>query len=282
MSVAEPLIVRAFEPGDEEGTRTLLTKVFGDAGALVRFATGNPLGEPLRVVATLGGAVVGFNTWNAWRIHSDRPLPVVYQSGGSAVDPDTRGQGVFAKLLKKGTELGTERGIPFFVGFPNPASFKSFLRDGWLHAGSMQLRVATVPALGRAGQLAAATSTGFAAWRYQQTSAESATVETRTGRYQVYYTRKKRLGVPVLKLLDVLRDDGTRDLSALLEVCRRLPGPGPVLLRTTDDAVPGLRAFTIPRDWSTPVILKRLPAGDEGLMPALIASPFMYGDIDAV
>ena len=277
-----PLVVRAFEASDEEGTRALLTRVFGDAGALDRFASGNPLGEPLRVVATIGDKVVGFNTWNAWRIHLNHALPIVYQSGGSAVDPDTRGQGVFAKLLAKGAEVGTERGIQFFVGFPNPASFKSFLRDGWQHVGSMDLRVATVPALGRyRGPVAPSDADAFARWRYGEVNASCAEIQTKRGVHRAYYSRTHRFGVPILKLLDVLRDDGVRDLSNLLTVCRQLPGPGPVLLRTTKDVIPEYRALTIPREWSTPVILKRLPAGDATLETALIASPFMYGDIDA-
>src|SRR5688572_1489518 len=62
--------VRAYRDGDRAGVRALLARTFTEASIFDRFAEGNPLGAFVAAVAEHAGAVVGFNMWNPWLVHT--------------------------------------------------------------------------------------------------------------------------------------------------------------------------------------------------------------------
>lgn len=287
--MADDLILRSYEPQDRDAVRGLLREAFGSADGFDRFEEDNPLGPPLRVVAEVGGRVVGFNHWNPWMVPTEDAEIPTFQSGASVVHRSMRGRGVFAKLLAKGEELALKRGVSVFLGFPNPASFDSFIRAGWDHIADMPLRVHLTPARGRGTTDAEldddqrpAHRNAFWSWRYSRAGVEHRQVPGREGEPRdVYYRRMMLHGMPILKLMDVLTPAGRRRPEDFLAVSPHVPGPRLVLLRCSPD--PRLRSLLlprVPRSWSTPVVAKIL-SGDPDCLPRLRRACFVYGDIDA-
>lgn len=276
---------REYEPDDRSGVRDLLLRTYGDTQSFDRFEHGNPLGEPLRVVAEADGRIVGFNHWNPWRIPSVEGEIVVHQSGASAVDPAMRGQGVFAKLLVEGEAAAERHGVSFFLGFPNPASFNSFLRAGWEHVASLDLRISLRPALGRSGAHREPEEEGlepFWSWRYRAADVRRDVVRGGGGEPRYLFYRQDRIfGIPALRVLDVLTRSGSRPVAELPRLAAKLAGPRLVFYRTSGNAsLSGPLSPTVPRSWSTPAILKRIH-GDEAAARRLRNAVYLYGDIDA-
>jgi GNAT superfamily N-acetyltransferase len=283
--------VRPYADDDREHVRALLAKTFGSADVFDRFSTGNPLGRFVAVVAEHAGAVVGYNMWNPWLVHTAAGPVTMHQSGASAVDDSMRGQGIFGKLLRTGEALARERGVAVLFGFPNPASLPGFLKAGWEHPRSLRLFASPVPALG-IGPLARRALDGdadgdgsdaarFVAWRYRVAGVERRAVSLGGRTATIYSRATSRRGARVHKLLDVVDERGHRILAAPALALARLPGPGVTLLRATS-APRGLPPWLpVRRSWETPLILKRLIPGAGPDDPALRDASYWYGDIDA-
>jgi GNAT superfamily N-acetyltransferase len=281
-----PIEVRPYTPLDRQGVCTLLQKTFNNLAPFDRYERDNPLGEFIGAVAELEGRVVGFNMWNAWLVHTaDGPI-TAYQSGGSAVDDLCRGQGVFGRLLQEGERQAVERGIEYFIGFPNPASLKAFLRAGWEYVKNLRFHVELVPALWpRARCRATDADEGevlyrrFAAWRYARGGAFAIHKCDRSGRpLWIYYSVVRAGGLPVVRLLDIVDAEGRRDLTQIRHAARWIPGPAPITLRCSEtDALLGQCTVTINRKWDTPLILRAV--ANANLTP-LREADYCYGDID--
>lgn len=277
-----------FEPQYREGVRALLRTAYGNSDAFDRYAAGNPLGEFLAVCALRDARVVGFNIWNRWLLHTSRgPVPVL-QSGASIVDESCRGQGVFAKLLGAGEELARGDGSKYFVGFPNPASHKGFVRAGWETGRRLGLYAVSLPAVGaRSGRPSVASSEGpwpFIKWRYARLLARSISVEVRGVEYRAYFTTRVAGGVNVHRLLDILDPQGRRDLRVVARVAAHLPLPGVTYLRAAVSSSNGPASvpWVIPirRDWDTPFIFKALSTADPVEADDVRNATLAYGDID--
>lgn len=278
-----PVEVRPYRSEDRPGVRSLVEGILGSTKNFDHYEGGNPLGEALRVVAVQGGRVVGYNQWNPWLVQTAEQTVTVYQSGTSAVDRSLWGQGVFARLLALGMRAAQEQGIAAFVGFPNPVSYRSFLRDGWRHVQSLGLYVCAVPSLARRTtpletSFERSPITAFVEWRYRCAGAEQRSVRIEGEWRKVYYLRQRVRGLPVLRLLDVLDKKGRRSFASLVSVARQLPGPAAVYLRTSHPSP--WPAMAIRRRWQTPVIVKPV-AADSATMHLLENAAYVYGDIDA-
>lgn len=281
--------VRPYSVADREPVRALMLDAFGSAHVFDQFDGGNPLGEPVSVVAVHAGCVVGFNTWNPWIIHAPHGPVVAYQSGASAVASSMRGQGIFGKLLRLGEDEARRRDISILFGFPNPASLPGFMKASWEERGRLRLYASPVPSVGigpfalpsashhAALAPAPATAAAFIAWRFGRAGVVGRRLRLRDGRDVTVYARTdRRRGAAINKLLDVVDTDGRRVDDGLGALAARLPGPGLTMLRAT--APPG--AFPpwphLRREWDTPVIVKRLRSDDP-----LAGAVYWYGDIDA-
>ena len=267
--------VRPYVADDRGGVRALVRDTFGVTTNFDRYETGNPLGQPLRVVAVRGDQVVGFNQWNAWLVHTAEGPVTAYQSGTSAVAVSCRGQGVFARLLAEGTRVAHTIGVPMFIGFPNPASHRSFLKDGWTHIKSLSLYVSALPAARIArGNVAVTVESPFARWRYRTQEIRCDQV----GRRAAYHVREVRHGVPVVRLLDVLSEVGERLWGQLGRTALRVSGPALVYTRATRRPSPTM--LRVARKWETPLIVKRIE-GDARTLALVESADYLFGDIDA-
>jgi GNAT superfamily N-acetyltransferase len=238
--------VRSYAPDAREGVRALLRETFGSCAVFDRVVDGNPLGEPVAVVAAHDGRVVGFNTWNPWIVHGPRGPVVAYQSGASAVSDTMRGQGIFGKLLRLGEEVARGRGVAALFGFPNPASLPGFLKVGWEQPSVLRLFVSPLPSLGvgplglrsPAPSKPANDAASFVAWRYARAGVTPRALRLPDGRVVTVYARRERKrGATLNKLLDVVDGAGRRVLTGLGPLAARLPGPGLTILRA--GAAPG-------------------------------------------
>ena len=283
------LVVRPYRATDREALRALLVKTFGSSEVFDRFEVGNPLGTPVRAVAELDGVVVGLNQWVPWLLWTSTGIVRGYQSGASAVDESARGKGVFGKLLLEGERIARAEGVEFFFGFPNPASYSGFIKAGWMLQSRMPLRIFPVPTTGspfgrkssigdpQTAEPRPAVDSGelsgllprFLSFRYGLGDIESRRFK---GGGVVYFRRRKVRGATLVQLLDVLVD-GRRDFSRGFAALRALPLLAPVVYRSTDNCAVPFTA-TIPRKWSTPLVIKSLRAAEA---PTLCAA---LGDID--
>jgi GNAT superfamily N-acetyltransferase len=263
------VVMRAFAVEDRERVRSFLTRAIGGTTNFDRYETNNPLGPPVRVIAEREGRIVGFNQWNAWLVRTRYEPIVVYQSGTSAVDPDCRGQQIFARLLAAGTREAEKCGVTAFIGFPNPLSKGSLVRDGWVHVKDLLLYVSLVPALGHRaspGEL-----TGFAQWRYNDEI-----VRARVDDRVVLFVPERRK-IRTLRVLDVFRHE-VRDYTHLAALVRALPGPAVAYFRSS--AKPSALMLHVRRRWDTPLLVKRICA-DATTLRAIHGATYVYGDIDA-
>jgi predicted N-acetyltransferase YhbS len=279
--------VRPFAAGDREGVRALLLKTFGSSQVFDRYADGNPLGEFVGIVAEHDGAIVGFNMWNPWLIQTREGPVTAFQSGASSVDDSMRGQGVFGKLLRAGEDVARGRGIPWFFGFPNPASHAAFMKHGWEHAKTLRMFVCPMPSLGfrdrRVGETSGigTAAAQFVAWRYARAGAEARALELGGTRVVVYTRTQRRAGITQHKILDVLDEHGRRVPERLSSIARALPGPGVTWIRATPPPSAVVPWVPLKRPWDTPLILKRLLADDGPDHALLRDATYWYGDIDA-
>lgn len=85
----------------------------------------------IRIVATDGKKVVGFQSFFLWPYFFNGKKCRSFQSGNSLVDPDYRGKSIFQKMLTYLDEQNKKLGIDFLVGFPINVSRNSLLRNGW-------------------------------------------------------------------------------------------------------------------------------------------------------
>lgn len=284
-----PPDVVPFEAGHREAVRHLLTSAYGGPFAFDRFEAGNPLGGFLGVCAVRSERVVGFNIWNPWLVHTSSGPLVVFQSGASIVDESCRGQGVFARLLAAGEQLARQRGIKYFIGFPNPASHGSFVRAGWETIRAMGLYACSSPALGfRPSEPrspgADSAEWRFIRWRYERASAAATVANVGGEWFTVFYTTTRRAGARVHRILDVLDASGRRDLRQIGRLAMHLPAPGVVYLRASATQSNGLPAlpWVIPirRTWDTPYIVKILDPSNPIEADAVRGALLSYGDID--
>ncbi len=88
-------------------------------------------------VALTGEQVVGFISYVYWPL-SGISSQETYQMVGLVVDPSTRGQGVFGKLLKALDEHVAARNAAAVFGFPVPVSRGGFLKQGWNNLFDLQ------------------------------------------------------------------------------------------------------------------------------------------------
>ncbi len=281
--------IRPYSAADREGVRSLLLETFGRASGFDFFEIGNPLGEPIRVVASAGGKIVGFNSWNPWLIPTADGPKLVFQSGASAVAKSVRGRGIFGNLLRAGEVIAEERKVGYFIGFPNPSSIMSLLRLGWVQISSMPLRVlirvrlrnrpllpdpqgcTTYPDIDR-----------FLRWRYAKNDALSLRVQDSGKEYVTVFFRKISYGVvPLIKILDVLLPDGTRKIGRISSIAGKISGSPLILIRLNYHPTMTCSRFVIvPRSWETPVMIKRISAISDDVGRSLKSALFCYGDID--
>jgi len=287
--VADEILIRHYTGDDRAGVRDLLLRTFGESRGFDHFESGNPAGAPIRVVAKIGGRVVGFNSWNPWLIPSSREPLLVYQSGASAVGEETRGRGVFAKLLAIGEATAKERGVRYFIGFPNPASLGSFLRAGWELIGHLNLRLLATLPVGTGMEKSSSTIRGsgifidFLRWRYGAGGVNVLRGRATGGKeYSIIYRSRKKNGIHLNTIMDVIGENGERDFSVLTNGrMLRLPAPGLVFTRINENMA-GCLPWTcrVPRSWETPIIIRSVssdPILEENIRKASIC----YGDIDA-
>lgn len=275
------LKLRSYLDDDRHGVRSFLARAIGSTTNFDRYETENPIGPPIRVIAEQGGRIVGFNQWNAWLVRAARRDIVAYQSGTSAVDPASRGQGVFARLLGEGTRQAEQAGVTAFIGFPNPLSVGSLVRDGWVHVKDLLLYVSLMPSFARRPPFGAVEAEGvatppfaFARWRYRDAGISS----VRVGNRIVLFVTERRARIQTIRLLDVLRDDGARDHSNLSAIVRALPGPAIAYCRSSVQLSSVM--INVPRRWNTPLLVKRIHA-DDATLQSIHEATFVYGDIDA-
>ena len=272
------IVVRPYAENDRAGVRALLAATFGDSLGFDRFERGNPLGEPIRVIAAADNRIVGFNQWQPWLIHGAEVVST-FQSGASAVDASTRGHGVFARLLAEGEAQAAQRRVGFFIGFPNPASLNSFVRAGWKVVQNLDLRCTLVPAFGPAvsGNQALSSLPAFQQWRYRAAGVEAALVGTE--KRIAIFRRVRELGLPALKLLDVLTAEGKRPEDVHRGLAAALPGGRIITLRSSRPLSDAF-SFKVPRRWKTPFIVRRI-TGSTAEEATLARCNLFYGDIDA-
>jgi predicted N-acetyltransferase YhbS len=293
--MTEDIQIRAFASSDRDSVRDLLTRTFGSSEIFDRYERPNPMGEPVRVVAEWNGTIVGYNAWNAWQVYTPQGPRVVHQSGASAVDSVCRGKGVFAKLLATGESVARAQGVDCFIGFPNPASYKSFLRAGWEHIQSLSL-YATNPVVARMAparlprvdlavetsptrELGSSFERSFAAWRYGGSTARHLDFQASGRDCRVFYSQRSKRGLPQITVLDVIDlGTGLRAPYVLHGALRRLPWYSVVVLRTNGEATSGM--FEVRRAWKTPLIVLPLSTHGHELRDLLAQTTFWYGDID--
>ncbi len=273
------VVVRPYAENDREGVRALLRATFGDSLGFDRFELGNPLGPAIRAVAADGNRIVGFNQWQPWLIPGAETVST-FQSGASAVDESFRGHRLFSRLLAEGESQAIERRAGFFIGFPNPASLGAFVRAGWTVAQSLGLRCKLIPTFGArhdAANQAIEELPSFYRWRYKAAGVDALMIG-KSGRVALV-RRIRDLGLPAMKLLDVLDSEGTRPDDLLVGLSGSLPAGRIVTLRSSRSAR-GAMSLAIPRRWKTPFIIKRL-TGDAFGEKTLRQCALLYGDIDA-
>jgi GNAT superfamily N-acetyltransferase len=92
----------------------------------------------IRIVALDGERVAGFQSFFYWPVILGGKEIRSYQSGNSLVHPDYRGKGLFGKMLNYIHESESGFNAELLIGFPVEASYKSFMRNGWLNPFNLQ------------------------------------------------------------------------------------------------------------------------------------------------
>ena len=289
------LEVREYRDEDRDAVRRLLVETYGTAAVFDRIVVRNPLGQSLRAVVELRKRIVGYNCWTPWVLHTRKGVLVGYQSNGSAVDREVRGKGLFGLLLAKGDELAKNYGASFLFGFPNPASFGSFIKNGYVHIGNMPLRVLLSPSTGQIMNRRNLAETDFESfsensnlkcfvhWRYAAANVPKYTFSNGSKTLiEVYYRQIIWRRIRIVKVLDILVNGEKRDFTLIRSLGRRLPGPAIVVFRFTLIGIPCPRlGVLLPKSWQTPIICKDIRPGCGAVESLRRQGCFVYGDIDA-
>lgn len=123
-------------PSDEEMLRRFHTDEWG-ASYLGYFAYCRKTGEP----AAFYGILPCFVEYEGRRY-------LASQGSSAMTHPDHRYRNLFYRTAKKTYELAKEEGIAFSFAFPNPLSYRGFMKLGWSHNGninSYHFLVPTIP-----------------------------------------------------------------------------------------------------------------------------------------
>lgn len=100
--------------------------------------------KAIKIVALDNDKVVGFQSFFYWPYKTQDKVYNSLQSGNSLVHPDSRGQGLFRKMLDFAFENQEEKGVDFFIGFPVEASFNSFIRNKWENLFNLQWYIKSI------------------------------------------------------------------------------------------------------------------------------------------
>lgn len=82
--------------------------------------------------------VIAFQMYFYWPYKKKDKYFNVYQSGNSMVHPGFRGQKIFQKMLSIGSEIGLQKKVDFFIGYPVPISYGALINDGWIKLGNLR------------------------------------------------------------------------------------------------------------------------------------------------
>jgi len=150
-----PWNVRVAHEGDAAKIGTLFEKVFGFSRRMEHYQwkfLENPTGLQLIVVAeTEGGDIVGqYALWPVM-LQLERREYLGAQSLDTMIHPDYRGKGMFMTLANACYEIAAAQGVKVLYGFPNPSSYRGFIRRlNWDHTGDIPYLVRPIyPGLSR-------------------------------------------------------------------------------------------------------------------------------------
>lgn len=133
--MTDGIVIEDYEKKDREECIRLLAATFpgtsNEATFKWRFESDGRL-DPLILCAKHKGKIVSFNSWIPWAFTYENNRYLGYQSGESATHVAYRGKGIFSNVIRRADQVANQRGIDFFFGFPNPVSYNSFIRSGYL------------------------------------------------------------------------------------------------------------------------------------------------------
>lgn len=126
-----------------DGVVRLFTEQYGDSPAHRADHFGRLYDMPyqaasaLRIVAVDGDHVCGAQSFFRWPYTLNGVEYNTFQSGGSLVDPNYQGQGIFGRLLRWIDENPSHFDGDFLVSFPGAPAYGSFVRNGWVDAAEL-------------------------------------------------------------------------------------------------------------------------------------------------
>ncbi|MCX5852800.1 MAG: GNAT family N-acetyltransferase [Deltaproteobacteria bacterium] len=99
----------------------------------------NPLSTQYNIFGAVnGGEIIGINGFMPMNFQIEDQALKAVQSCDSAVNPNYRGQGVFAKIITSAEVFYRDLHVDFLLGFPNKNSYPVLMKIGWLHLLDMQ------------------------------------------------------------------------------------------------------------------------------------------------
>jgi GNAT superfamily N-acetyltransferase len=94
--------------------------------------------DGIRIAATDGDKVIGFQSFFHWPISLHGQITHAYQSGNSLVHPDYRGKGLFGKMLNYIHLEEAHLPHDLLIGFPVEMSYGAFMKNKWLNPFDLQ------------------------------------------------------------------------------------------------------------------------------------------------
>lgn len=223
----DDIVIEAYERKDRDECIRLLAATFPDtsneATFVWRFESGGRP-DPIIICAKHRGKVISFNSWIPWEFTYRGKGYLGYQSGESATHVEYRGKGIFKRVVNHADQVAMQRGVDFFFGFPNPASYGSFITCGYRAVATNRYSVRVLHPFkkGRAydiekadrclaqvmlvqeDRITPAVNQAYDKWRYDINTKDYDTIEyAEDGSLAVFILQKRiRKGIPEALLLD--------------------------------------------------------------------------------
>jgi GNAT superfamily N-acetyltransferase len=129
-----------YAPGDEEQILTLFhqnfPKIPRQKADWQWEYEHNPFGAPIIALAKEGAKVVAQEAFYCVPMKAGEQRVAGAQSIDTMTDAAYRGQGIFKRLALMTLEIGKERQLSLFYGFPNKNSYNGYVnRFGWTDVG---------------------------------------------------------------------------------------------------------------------------------------------------
>ncbi len=139
------LVMRPYEPGDEESVLELLRHVLRDAEGTRRTPEfwrwkhfENPFGPSfLRVACEPSGRVIGLRAFLQWQFQMNGQTVKAVQAVDTATHPAYRRIGVFSTLTKQSINDVKRANVSLIFNTPNVSSRPGYLRMGWRDVGTV-------------------------------------------------------------------------------------------------------------------------------------------------